>query len=119
MDVELRLYLQDRAELDDLHEWLTGLSGVAVHAMTRPAQPNAQSGDLWDFLSVVCGAGGPVVAALRALQMWIEARTTSVEVVVGDKRIAVKGPDATAALAAVSETLEALGPGGSNDGDAA
>ena len=117
MVVELRLRLENQAEFEDLTEWLSGLSGIRTERVERPAQPNSQSGSVWDFLSVFCAAGGPAVAAVRALQLWIEARTTTVEVELDGRRIAVKSADAAAVLPAVTEAVKALASGeASGDG---
>jgi hypothetical protein len=106
MTVELRAHLTDRGQLDDLGKWLDR-PGVAVRTVSRPAEPNGQ-GTVWDFLSVACAAGGPVVAAVRALQLWIEARVTVVEIEVGDRRFKVRSQDARAVLQEVIEAARAL-----------
>jgi Effector Associated Constant Component 1 len=109
MMVELKLRLADQEELEDLTQWLGGLSGIHVQTVERPAQPNSQSGTMWDFLAVVCEAGGPAVAAVRALQLWIEARTTTVEVELDGRRIVVTSTDAAAVLPAVAQAARVLG----------
>lgn len=106
MAVELRVFVQDRAEAGDLREWMSGLPGVVVRAVAVPADPLSQG--VWDFLSVACEAGGPVVAAVRALQLWIEARITVVEVAVGDRRITVRTADASTVLPEVTKAAAAL-----------
>lgn len=107
MTVDLRVHLSDSGQLDDLEKWLGGLSGVAVRTVLRPPEPNSQ-GTVWDFLSVACAAGGPVVAAVRALQLWIEARVTVVEVQVGDRRFKVRSQDARSVLPQIIEAARAL-----------
>jgi hypothetical protein len=108
MTVEFRAYLGGNGELEDLREWMSGLEGVAAKAVPRPAAPNSQ-GSVWDFLSVACGTGGPVVAALRALQLWIDARVTVIHIEVGDSRFAVRSQD-PAVLAQVASAIRALEP---------
>ncbi len=107
MAVRLKLYVEDADEFQDLSAWMTGHTGVSVDAVAGRARPNAQ-GTVWDFLSVTCEAGGPVVVAVRALQLWIQARVTTVEVVVGDRRIKVRSRDAATVLPQVVEATRAL-----------
>lgn len=59
-------------------------------AVARPAGANSQGG-VWDFLSLACATGGPLAAAVRALQMWVEARVTTIEVEAGGRRFTVTG----------------------------
>jgi membrane-associated two-gene conflict system component 1 (EACC1) len=107
MTVELRVHLTDSGQLDDLGKWLDGPAGVVVRTVSRPPEPNSQ-GTVWDFLSVVCAAGGPVVAAVRALQLWIEARVTVVEIKVGDRHFTVRSQDARAVLQEIIDVARAL-----------
>lgn len=107
MTVEFRVYLSDSGQMDDLREWMGGHPGVTVQPVARSASPNSQ-GSVWDFLSVVCAAGGPVVVAVRALQLWIEARVTVIEVQVGDRRIMVRSHDARTVLPHVTAVARAL-----------
>lgn len=88
---------------------MSGHSDVTVRPVNRPSEPNSQ-GSVWDFLAVTCATGGPVVAAVRALQLWIEAHVTVVEIEVGDRRIKVTGHDARAVLPQVVSAAQALEP---------
>lgn len=110
MTVELRVYLRDNGQLEDLRDWMCGPSGVTVQAVPRPPEPNSQ-GTVWDFLSVLCAAGGPVVAAVRALQLWIEARVTVIEIEVREQRIKVTSQDARTVLPQVIAAAQALEAG--------
>jgi hypothetical protein len=107
--VELRVHLSDSGQLDDLRKWMGGSAGVAVRSVPHPPEPNSQ-GTVWDFLSVLCAAGGPVVAAVRALQLWIEARVTVVEVEVGERRFKVRSQDARSVLPQIIAAAHALEP---------
>lgn len=107
MTVELRVYVSSGGQLDGLREWMGGHPGVDVRAVERPPEPNSQ-GTVWDFLSVVCAAGGPIVAAVTALQLWIQAQVTDVEVEVGDRRFKVTGRNAEDKLRAIIETARSL-----------
>lgn len=108
MVVGFRVHLDDNGELEDLREWMSELEGVSVQAVARSAASNSQ-GSVWDFLSVTCGAGGPVVAALRALQLWIDARTTVILIEVEGSRFEVRSQD-PAVLAEVASAVRALEP---------
>lgn len=110
MTVELRVHLTDGGQLADLREWMGGHQGVGVRAVAKPPDPNSQ-GTAWDFLSVACAAGGPLVAAVRALQLWIEAHVTEIEVEVGGRRIKVTSRTAEAVLPQVIEAARALEAG--------
>ncbi|MEV6008142.1 hypothetical protein AB0M29_15140 [Streptomyces sp. NPDC051976] len=110
MTVELRVHLTDGGQLADLREWMGGHPGVAVRAVGRKPDRNSQ-GTAWDFLSVACAAGGPLVAAVRALQLWIEAQVTEIEVEVGGRRIKVTGRTAGTVLPQVIEAARALEAG--------
>jgi hypothetical protein len=112
MTVEFRIYLSDNGLLEDLREWMGDHSGVELKAVAHPSKPNSQ-GSVWEFLAVVCAAGGPIVAAVRALQLWIEARVTVIEIEVGDRRITVTSHDAKTVLpqvVAAAQALEAAAP---------
>jgi Effector Associated Constant Component 1 len=114
---QMRVYLDDGNELQELREWMGGHSGIRVEAVPRPAEPHAQ-GSVWDFLSVLCEAGGPVAAAVRALQLWIESRVTVVEIVVGEKRFTVRTTDAATVLPQVERAAaNMLEPGESHRDD--
>lgn len=108
MSVGFRVYLHDHAEFEDFREWMAGLRGVTVEGVARPAAVNSQ-GSVWDFLSVACAAGGPVVAALRAVQLWIDARVTVIHIEVGGTRFEVRSQD-PAVLAEVMTAVRALEP---------
>ncbi|MET9971500.1 hypothetical protein ABZZ80_37760 [Streptomyces sp. NPDC006356] len=107
MTVELRVFLSGSEQLESLREWMAGHQGVAVEAVARPAAPNSQ-GTVWDFLAVACAAGGPLVVAVHALQVWIGAQTTDIEIEVGDRRFKVTGRNAPAVLREVIETAKSL-----------
>ncbi len=109
MTVEFRIYLEDSGQLANLSEWLGGNPEFTVRPVARPAEPNSQ-GSVWDFLSVLCAAGGPAVAAVRALQLWIEARVTVVHVEIDGRRITVRSRDAKTIMPDVIATVEALNP---------
>jgi hypothetical protein len=117
--VELRIYLGDLVELGDLREWMTWSPGVVLRTVPGPADPQAQGGG-WEFLCVLCAAGGPAVAALGALQLWIEAHVTVVEFEVGDIRFKVRSAkDAPAVFSQAIETAKVLELGSDrNDGSA-
>ncbi|MCI3276591.1 hypothetical protein [Streptomyces cylindrosporus] len=107
MTVELRVYVNGVGQLDGLREWMGGHAGVEVTVVEPPPERNSQ-GTVWDFLSVVCAAGGPIVAAVTALQLWIGAQTTEIEVEVDGRRIRVNGRNAEAKLREVMEVARAL-----------
>lgn len=107
MAAQMKIYLEDADEVQDLQEWMTGQPGIAVEAVLRPAVLHAQ-GSMWDFLSVLCEAGGPLVAAVRALQLWIESRVTVVKVVVGEMSFTVRTKDAATVLPQVVETASKM-----------
>ena len=112
MTIELRITLRDAGQLSDLQEWLGEVRGVSVRPVERPAEGNSQ-GSAWDFLSVACETGGPVVVALRALQMWLEARVTTIEVKVGESVFTVRSSDAGSMLPKIEQAARALGAAGS------
>ncbi|MFI6465542.1 hypothetical protein [Streptomyces sp. NPDC050528] len=101
--------MSDGRQLNSLRDWMAGHPGVRVDAVERPSEPNSQ-GTVWDFLSVVCAAGGPIVAAVSALQIWIGAQTTEIEVEVGDRRFKVRGRNAEVVLRQVMEAAKSLEP---------
>ncbi|MEU7043376.1 hypothetical protein AB0A77_20240 [Streptomyces varsoviensis] len=107
MTVELRVRVNDGGRLEDLREWMGGHPGVTVRPVARAPERNSQ-GTVWDFLAVVCATGGPVVAAVRALQIWIEAQVTEIEVEVGDRRVKVTSRTAGAVLPQVLAAAQAL-----------
>jgi hypothetical protein len=107
MTVELRVFLRNGGQLDSLREWMGGHQGIDVQAVERPRERNSQ-GTVWDFLAVACAAGGPLVAAVHALQLWIGAQTTDIELEVGDRRFKVTGRNAQAVLQEVIETAKSL-----------
>ncbi|MGI5455036.1 effector-associated constant component EACC1 [Streptomyces sp. CA-249302] len=107
MTVELRVYVNGVGRLDGLRDWMGGHPGVEVDVVEPPPERNSQ-GTVWDFLSVVCAAGGPIVAAVSALQLWIGAQTTEIEVEVGGKRFRVNGRNAEVKLREVMEAARAL-----------
>lgn len=110
MAVEFRVFPGGGAQMDSLREWMGGHPGVEVSVVERPPEPNSQ-GTVWDFLAVVCAAGGPLVAAVQALHLWIGAQTTDIEVEVGDRRFKVTGRNAEAVLREVIETARQLEAG--------
>jgi hypothetical protein len=111
MTVELRVRLDSGVQLEDLREWMGGLPGVRVRAVPRPPDPNSQ-GTVWDFLSLACATGGPLVAGVRALQMWAQARVVTIQVEVGDRKFTVTGHNARAVLPEVTAAAEALAAAG-------
>ncbi len=116
MAAQMKIYLDDGEELLDLREWMAGHSGIVVEAVARPSVPNAQ-GSVWDFLSVLCASAGPVAAAVRALQLWIESRITVVEIVIGEKRFTARTKDAATVLPQVVEAATKMLESGDADHD--
>jgi hypothetical protein len=115
--VEFVVRPAQRSDVEDLRQWMDGVAGVTVALASSGSTPTSQ-GTVWDLLSVVCGTGGPAVAGLKALEMWLKARVTEVDVQVGDKKITVKSLDTTQALQDVANTLKQLEAGaGGNTGD--
>ncbi|MFE6055007.1 hypothetical protein ACFQ6N_30010 [Kitasatospora sp. NPDC056446] len=92
MSVELRIYLGDGRGMDSLRAWLDDVQGVSTEPVPAPSGPGEQ-GDVWAFLSVVCGAGGAITVALNALSTWVESRVTQVRVRVGETEVELRGPD--------------------------
>jgi membrane-associated two-gene conflict system component 1 (EACC1) len=111
LTVVLKLRPEKPEEFKDLQEWLTGVPGITVEDVDSPAPPNAQSSGVWEFLSVACGAGGPTVAMLKTLQLWIESHVTTIYVTVGGKSLTVKTADVGTALPAVAEVIKSLESG--------
>jgi hypothetical protein len=99
---QMKIYIDDGGALQDLREWMTGHSGIVVKAVARPSEPTAQ-GSVWDFLSILCASAGPLTVAMRALQLWIESRTTVVQIVIGAKKFTVRTTDAATVLPQVME----------------
>ncbi|KUO01917.1 hypothetical protein AQJ67_22200 [Streptomyces caeruleatus] len=103
------MFLSGSEQLESLREWMDGHKDVEVRPVAQPAAPNSQ-GTVWDFLAVACAAGGPLVVAVHALQVWIGAQTTDIEIEVGDRRFKVTGRNAQAVLKDVIETAKSLEP---------
>lgn len=116
MEAQLKIYLDDSAELEDLREWMSGHVGVVVEAVRRSSGPTAQ-GSVWDFLSVACETGGPVAAAVRALQLWIESRVTTVQIAIGENKVTVRTKDAAAVLPQVEKMAVGILESGTDQQD--
>jgi hypothetical protein len=112
--IELRITSDDAGELTDLQEWLGDINGVSAVPVERRAESNSQ-GEGWDFLRVLCETGGPVVAALGALRMWLEARITTIELTVADKTFKLRSSDPASLLPQIEQAARALGEAGSGD----
>lgn len=106
MAVTMKVSLASRDELADLHEWLRGQSGISLNAMPNSRKPNAQG--VWEFLSVVFEAGGSAVAAIKAIQLWIEARVTTIDVTIGDAKFRVRTKEAAQVLPQVAAIAEKM-----------
>ncbi|MEW2519907.1 effector-associated constant component EACC1 [Actinacidiphila alni] len=115
MAVELRFRVDEGDQLKDLNEWMGGHQGVEVRPVARAAGRNSQGPEVWEFLTLTCATGGPLVAGVRAFQVWIEARVTVVEVEVGDRRFTVTGMNAKALLPEVVAAARALEAGETPD----
>ncbi|HKS47451.1 MAG TPA: hypothetical protein VJT49_20550 [Amycolatopsis sp.] len=89
---EIRIYLADSSGIDSLRAWLDDIPRVTTEPVTRPLRPGEQGG-AWDFLSVLCGTGGAVTVALKALTTWIESKVTHARVTIGDAEVELHGPD--------------------------
>jgi hypothetical protein len=118
LTLQMKISIDDREGLKDLSEWMKGTVGVHIEPVVRPAELNAQ-GSAWDFLSVLCESGGPAVAAVRALQLWIEARVTVVNLAIGEKKFTVRTQDAATILPEVVKALQALESGDTGHADRA
>lgn len=97
MAAQVKIFLSDGEELQDLRQWMSGHAGIVVEAVPRAATPNAQ-GSGWDFLSIVFAEGGAVVAGMRALQLWITSRVTVIKVVTPEGEFEVTGTNPQAVL---------------------
>lgn len=109
MQVELKVYVEDPGEFEDLRGWMTGQHpGMAVTAVPRPPEPFTQGSALWDFLSLVCEPGGAGVAAAGALAIWIRSRVSTVKIEIGEKKFLVKSRDAEGIMPKVIDAVKAL-----------
>lgn len=104
---DVRVRVESGGLLEDLRGWMGGIQGVEVVAVPRAAGANSQ-GTVWDFLGLACATGGPLAAAVRALQMWVEARVTTIEVEAGGRRFTVTGSTAREVLPEVVAAVRAL-----------
>jgi hypothetical protein len=104
---DVRVRVDSGALLEDLRGWMGGIQGVEATAVPRQPGANSQGG-VWDFLALACATGGPLAAAVRALQMWVEARVTTIEVEAGGRRFTVTGPTAQRVLPEVIAAVRAL-----------
>jgi hypothetical protein len=110
MNIELRISFSDADEFGDLQEWLKGIDEVKATPASRPVESNSQ-GSALDFLTVAFETGGPVVVALQALKMWLEARVTTIQVKVGESVFTVRSSDAAAMLPKIQEAIRVLAEG--------
>ena len=109
VQVELKVYVEDAGEFEDLRGWMTGQHpGVGVTAVPKPPEPYTQGPALWDYLSVACEPGGAGVAALGALAIWIRSRVSTVRVKIGENEFLVKSRDADEILPKMVEAVKAL-----------
>jgi hypothetical protein len=106
---ELRVYVEDASEFEDLRGWMTGQQpGVAVTAVPKPPEPHTQGSSLWEFLSVACGPDGAGAAAVGALAIWIRSRVSTVRIEIGGKKFLVKSHDVDRIMPKVAEAVKAL-----------
>lgn len=110
MNTPLSIRVEDGEQLADLETWFGGHTGIYVARVNGKSAPNAQ-GSVWDFLTVVCGSGGALTAAVRALQLWIEARVTVVHITAGGKTFTVHTSDVRTMMPVVEAAARALEPG--------
>jgi len=114
MNVGFVIRPDERRDVEELREWLGDIEGVTVTATSSTTSPTSQ-GTVWDLLSVVCGTGGPAVAALKALEIWLKARVTEVEVQIGAAKFKVTSPHAAEHLEGVARVLKQLESGNVGD----
>ena len=81
--------------------------GVEVKAVGGTRGPTARARHGTSF-GLACATGGPLAAAVRALQMWVEARVTTIEVEAGGRRFTVTGATAREVLPEVVAAVRAL-----------
>lgn len=109
MRVELKVYVEDSGQFEDLRGWMTGQHpGLTVTAVPKPPEPYTQGLGLWDCLSVVCGHDGAGAAAAGALAIWIRSRVSTVRIEIGEKKFLVKGRDVEGIIPKVVEAVKAL-----------
>ena len=107
MAAQIKIFLHDSEEFQDLREWMGGHAGIVVEAVPRAATPNAQ-GSGWDFLSLLFAEGGAVVAGMKALQVWMASRVTVVEIETDKVKIKVTSSNASTALSQIAEITTKL-----------
>jgi hypothetical protein len=117
MSTEIRIYLADNSDIDSLRDWLDDIPDISAEPVPSPSSPGHQ-GDVWDFLSMLCGTGGAVTIGLNALTTWIESKVTHAEVVIGEVKVVLRGRDPEALERLVEAAREAAqdGDGGSGGG---
>ena len=109
MQVELKVYVEDPGEFEDLRGWMTGQHpGIAVTAVPKLPEPHTQGSALWDFLSLICRPDGAGVAAVAALAIWIRSRVSTIRIEIGGKKFLVKSLKAEEILPKVVEAVKAL-----------
>ena len=101
---QAKIFLSGGEELEDLREWMSGHPGVVVHAVPHAPTPNAQ-GSGWDFLSVLFAEGGAVAAGVKALQLWITSRITTVKAEVGEAKFEITGRTALEDIPKLADAL--------------
>jgi Effector Associated Constant Component 1 len=110
MSTQIRIYLADNSDIDSLHSWLDGIPDISAESVPSPSGPGHQ-GDVWDFLSMLCGTGGAVTVGLNALTTWIESKATHARVVIGKVEVMLRGPDPEALARLVEAAKEAAQDG--------
>ena len=107
MALTFEIHLDDDGDLEDLRNWMDGTGPSELRLVPRAAQAGAQ-GSAWEFLSVLCAAAGPLTAAMRALQLWIESRVTVAKVVIGQRSVAIRSTNAAEVIPQLEKTALAL-----------
>lgn len=118
MSINILVQPVRRGETADLREWLSGIDRVAVSAVSSGADslPRTQ-GSVLDLLTVVCASGGPAVAALKAIEIWLKARVTQVDITVGDNTYRVSSTDPSTTFKEMADVLKQIEAGaGADDG---
>jgi Effector Associated Constant Component 1 len=107
VQVELKVYVEDAGEFEDLRGWMTGQHPeVAVTAVPKPPEPYTQGSAPWDYLSVACEPGGAGAVAVAALAIWIRSRVSTVRIEI--RGMKVNGHDVDEILPKVVEAVKAL-----------
>jgi membrane-associated two-gene conflict system component 1 (EACC1) len=109
VQVELKVYVEDAGQFEDLRGWMTGQHpGVSVTAVPQPPEPYTQGSALWECLSVVCRPDGTGVAVIGALAIWIRSRVSTVRIEIDKKKFLIKSHDVEGILPKVVEAVKEL-----------